>query len=172
MQEYWSSLPFPSPGEIKPMSFVFPALAGRFFTTEPRGESTCPTALQEKKKRFTVITLVSITVRQWSNALRILEVALLCSLNLISTPKEFRELMIWEAPQNHRWKLVDIYFSFLVLEWDNSEPDFMYILRSAQWDWVLVALSRNLLTNHLYLLLSLLCLISPWSHQCLQESLP
>ena len=36
-QEYWSGLPFPSPGDlpdsgIKPTS---PALAGRFFTTEP-----------------------------------------------------------------------------------------------------------------------------------------
>ena len=39
-QEYWSGLPFPSPGDlpnpwIKPMS---PALAGRFFTTEPPGK--------------------------------------------------------------------------------------------------------------------------------------
>jgi len=37
--EYWSRLPFPSPGdcpypEIKPPS---PPLAGRFFTTEPPG---------------------------------------------------------------------------------------------------------------------------------------
>ena len=36
-QEYWSGLPFPSPGDlpnpgIKPAS---PALAGRFFTSEP-----------------------------------------------------------------------------------------------------------------------------------------
>ena len=36
-QEYWSGLPFPIPGDlpdpgIKPMSFVSPALAGRFFT--------------------------------------------------------------------------------------------------------------------------------------------
>ena len=36
-QEYWSGLPFPSPGDlpnpgIKPVS---PALAGKFFTTEP-----------------------------------------------------------------------------------------------------------------------------------------
>ena len=36
-QEYWSGLPFPLPGdlpdpEIEPTS---PALAGRFFTTEP-----------------------------------------------------------------------------------------------------------------------------------------
>ena len=36
-QEYWSSLPFPLPGDlpdpgIKPMS---PTLTGRFFTTEP-----------------------------------------------------------------------------------------------------------------------------------------
>ena len=38
-QEYWSGLPFPSPGDlpdpgIKPIS---PALAGRFFTTKPPG---------------------------------------------------------------------------------------------------------------------------------------
>ena len=38
-QEYWSELPFPSPGvlpdpRIKPAS---PALAGGFFTTEPPG---------------------------------------------------------------------------------------------------------------------------------------
>ena len=36
-QEYWSGLPFPTPGDvtspgIKPASLVFPALAGRFFT--------------------------------------------------------------------------------------------------------------------------------------------
>ena len=38
-QEYWSGLPFPSPGDlpdpgIEPTS---PALAGRFFTIEPPG---------------------------------------------------------------------------------------------------------------------------------------
>ena len=37
-QEYWSGLPFPSPGNhsdpgIEPVSFVS---AGKFFTTEPR----------------------------------------------------------------------------------------------------------------------------------------
>ena len=36
-QEYWSGLPFPSPGdhpdpEIKPVSLVSPELAGGFFT--------------------------------------------------------------------------------------------------------------------------------------------
>ena len=39
-QEYWSGLPFPSPGDlpdprIKPSS---PALAGELFTTEPPGK--------------------------------------------------------------------------------------------------------------------------------------
>ena len=38
-QEYWSGLPFSSPGDhpdsgIKPASPASPALAGRFFTTE------------------------------------------------------------------------------------------------------------------------------------------
>ena len=39
-QEYWSGLPFPSPGDLpnpgtEPMFPVSPALAGKFFTTEP-----------------------------------------------------------------------------------------------------------------------------------------
>ena len=42
-QEYWSGLPFPSPGDlpnpgIRPTSPAAPALAGRFFTTEPPGK--------------------------------------------------------------------------------------------------------------------------------------
>ena len=43
-QEYWSALPVPSPGDlprpgIKLASHASPALAGRFFTTEPPGKA-------------------------------------------------------------------------------------------------------------------------------------
>ena len=39
-QEYWSGLPFPTPGDlpdprIEPVYLVSPAMAGRFFTTVP-----------------------------------------------------------------------------------------------------------------------------------------
>ena len=42
-QESWSRLPFPPPRHtldpgIKPSSLAFPALASRFFTTEPLGK--------------------------------------------------------------------------------------------------------------------------------------
>ena len=42
-QDYWSGLPFPTPGNlsdpgIKPESLASSALAGRFFTTEPPGK--------------------------------------------------------------------------------------------------------------------------------------
>ena len=42
-QEYWSGLPFPTPGDlpdpgIEPASLVSPALAGGFFTTAPPGK--------------------------------------------------------------------------------------------------------------------------------------
>ena len=42
-QEYWSGLPFPSPGDLpdpgmEPESPASSALAGRFFTTEPPGK--------------------------------------------------------------------------------------------------------------------------------------
>ena len=41
--EYWSGLPFPSPGDlpnsgIEPVFPVAPALAGRFFTSESPGK--------------------------------------------------------------------------------------------------------------------------------------
>ena len=43
-QKYWSGLPFPSPSdlpvpEIEPLLIMFPALAGRFFTTSPTWEA-------------------------------------------------------------------------------------------------------------------------------------
>ena len=46
MQEYWSWLPFPTPGDlldpgIQPASLVSPALAAKFFTTEPSGKPLC-----------------------------------------------------------------------------------------------------------------------------------
>ena len=42
-QEYWNGLPFPSPGDlpnpgIEPAFVESPALASRFFTTEPPGK--------------------------------------------------------------------------------------------------------------------------------------
>ena len=42
-QEYWSGLPFPTPGDlpdpgIKPVSLASPALAGGFFTTSTTWE--------------------------------------------------------------------------------------------------------------------------------------
>ena len=43
-QEYWSGLLFPTAGDlpnpgIEPTSLASPALAGRFFTTEPPGKA-------------------------------------------------------------------------------------------------------------------------------------
>ena len=43
MQEYWDELPFPSPGDlpnpgIKPVSLMFSAFTGRFFTTSTTWE--------------------------------------------------------------------------------------------------------------------------------------
>ena len=51
-QEYWSRLPFPTPGDlpdpgIEPMSLVSPALAGRFFIIVP--SSTNRQLLKGKK---------------------------------------------------------------------------------------------------------------------------
>ena len=51
--EYWRRLPFPSPGDLpnpqtKPRSLTSPALAGGFFTTEPRGK---PPEIKKKREQ-------------------------------------------------------------------------------------------------------------------------
>ena len=54
-QKYWSRLPFPPPGDlpdpgIKPASLVSPALAGRFFTTEPPGNPLGPSESESESR--------------------------------------------------------------------------------------------------------------------------
>ena len=56
-QDYWSGMPFPTPGDlpdprIKPMSLAPPTLASGFFTTEPPGK---PHFLNWKKPVCTLI---------------------------------------------------------------------------------------------------------------------
>ena len=51
-QEYWSGLPYPSPGDIPDPGIepTSPALAGGFFTTEPPGKPSRFEKLQIKRK--------------------------------------------------------------------------------------------------------------------------
>ena len=56
-QEYWSGLPFPTPGDlpnpgIKLMSPELPALADRFFTIAPHGKSTLSDIFTQFYPRF------------------------------------------------------------------------------------------------------------------------
>ena len=56
-QEYWSGLPFPTPGdlpdtEIEPVSPASLALAGRFFTPEPLGKPSPSVSKQLKMVYF------------------------------------------------------------------------------------------------------------------------
>ena len=63
-QEYWSGLPFPSPGDlpdpgIEPAS---PALAGRFYTTKPPGKPhNILYLLFQKKKKMDIIFICVYT---------------------------------------------------------------------------------------------------------------
>ena len=55
-QEYWSGLPFPSPGDlpdsrIEPIS-VSPALKSGFFTIEPPGKPICESSKLKSEKKF------------------------------------------------------------------------------------------------------------------------
>jgi len=51
-QEYWSGLPFPSPGDLPDLGVEpeSPALAGGFFTTEPPGKPISYCIAVEKSK--------------------------------------------------------------------------------------------------------------------------
>ena len=64
-QEYWSGMPFTSPGDLpysgtEPESPVSPALAGRFFTTEPSGKPhyKIKSRLKLKKKSRKVLEVL------------------------------------------------------------------------------------------------------------------
>ena len=64
-QEYWSGVPFPTPVDlpdpgIEPASPVSPALAGRFFTTEPSGKPhyKIKSRLKLKKKSCKVLEVL------------------------------------------------------------------------------------------------------------------
>ena len=58
MQDYWSGLPFPSPGNLPDpgMEPVSPALAGRFFTTN----TTLEAAIEELVSEIRFQTLISL----------------------------------------------------------------------------------------------------------------
>ena len=49
-QKYWSKLPFPAPGDLSEPGIepVSPALAGKFFTTEPPGKPVRRSVTQQK----------------------------------------------------------------------------------------------------------------------------
>ena len=52
-QEYWSGLPFPTPGDLPnpEMEPVSPASAGQFFTTEPSGKRHYKAHCMVKKEK-------------------------------------------------------------------------------------------------------------------------
>ena len=57
-QEYWSGLPFPSPGDlpdpgIKPTSLMSPALSGRFFTIGTTWEGSPCSAYPQRNSKIT-----------------------------------------------------------------------------------------------------------------------
>ena len=74
-EEYWSGLPFPSPGDLsdpgtKPMSAASPARADRFSTTSPPGKS--PKHIVEAKlisNKWVKVTYPSFKIQlKWSEA--------------------------------------------------------------------------------------------------------
>ena len=64
-QEYWSGLPFPSPGDlphpgIEPESLMSPALTGGFFTTSATWEVLSPDIMWSLKMSFDVFFLKEV----------------------------------------------------------------------------------------------------------------
>ena len=92
-QEYWSGLQCPPPGDLpnpgfEPMSVMFPALAGEFFTTNTTWEApsshTSPhhSLSSNKNKR---LLLFSAEPYPWKTLLQILTVYLLKNICVISS---------------------------------------------------------------------------------------
>ena len=60
-KEYWSGLPFPSPGDLPGpgIESKSPALAGEFFTTDPP-RKTCVGYICRKKVKYYMLLLLSL----------------------------------------------------------------------------------------------------------------
>ena len=93
-QENWSGLPFPPPGNvsnpgIEPVSFMSPALAGRFFTTSDTWEVTfgysltCHTCISQPGKNAVHRNILMVPVRSWTESYHqiILMSSFTCGLN-------------------------------------------------------------------------------------------
>ena len=54
-QEYWTGLPFPTPGDLPDpeIESVSPALAGEFFTVEPPGKPIFRLKKERKEREIT-----------------------------------------------------------------------------------------------------------------------
>ena len=91
-QEYWSGLPFPSPGNlpnsgIEPLS---PALAGRFFTTEPPGK---PTEFCRRKQHLPLCSQIWTMVTETHNKGFLFPHTLSC-LHCVTANPLFTEMVI------------------------------------------------------------------------------
>ena len=79
-QEYWSGLPFPSPGNlpdpgIEPESLKSAALAGRFFTTAATREAlSCLTGFRYLSRRYQSLWVRVLEAERYGNAEDFLEV--------------------------------------------------------------------------------------------------
>ena len=51
-KEYWSGMPFTSPGDLKPASLASPALVGRLFTNVPPGKPSQGGKLVQSQAHF------------------------------------------------------------------------------------------------------------------------
>ena len=58
MQEYWSGLLFPSPGDLPDPGIEPPTLAGGFFTTEPLGKPIVYSKSMEMQLAFMFILCI------------------------------------------------------------------------------------------------------------------
>ena len=62
LQEYWSGLPCPPPGDlpdpgVEPVSLASPAMAGRFFTTRPPRKPSHKSVFKKKLERKVVVKI-------------------------------------------------------------------------------------------------------------------
>ena len=99
-QEYWSGLPFTSPGDlpnsvIKPAS---PALAGGFFTTEPSGKLH-PTVIPDPFSLGRIYTQASLVAQMVKN-LPVKQETRIRSLLLEDPLEESMQTLQYSYPEN------------------------------------------------------------------------
>ena len=128
-QEYWSGLPFPPPGDlldpgIETSSPASPAMAGRFFTTEPPGKSTGPPG-KFWNPCLKEIFFCWLFENFWSQPTASVDICVVASLRMIHSKGNWIWFLDFLVKNTPSWNFSSLPPFFFLTSWFSCRPVYL-----------------------------------------------